>query len=116
VGEVLSLYKLDYVFFLIALSDAASVRSPPLAVQPSFGNFFSRVNDAWIRGYESVKGEEPPLSKVVVVSITGGARDYQVLHCFSPQSVVVLRLGAFWILNLSYGALRFGLECHRWMG
>lgn len=36
------------------------------------------MNNAWIRGYESVKGEDPPLSKVVVVSITGGASDYQV--------------------------------------
>lgn len=51
---------------------------PPLAVQPSFGHFFTRVNNAWIRGYESVKGGEPPLSNVVVVSITGGASDYQV--------------------------------------
>lgn len=59
-----------------------AVRSPPLAVQPSFGHFFTRVNNAWIRGYESVKGSEPPLSKVVVVSITGGARDYQVPHCY----------------------------------
>ncbi len=28
-----------------------SGRSPPLAVQPSFGHFFSRVNDAWIFGF-----------------------------------------------------------------
>jgi len=95
-----NMHQLDKLFFLIAFTDAAPARSPPLAVQPSFGHFFSRVNNAWIRGYESVKGEEAPLSKVVVVSITGGARDYQVLHCYSPQFFNVLGPGAFGILNL----------------
>ncbi|CAK9226433.1 unnamed protein product [Sphagnum troendelagicum] len=58
-------------------------RSPPLAVQPSFGHFFSRVNDAWISGFRPahMKGARwvaPSLSNVVVVSVAGGARDYQV--------------------------------------
>lgn len=70
------------------------VRSPPLAVQPSFGHFFTRVNNAWIRGYESVKGEDPPLSKVVVVSITGGASDYQVPVIVFLLFVILLVLGA----------------------
>jgi glycosylphosphatidylinositol deacylase len=52
-------------------------------VQPSFGRFFSKVNDAWVQGYKSVRSSgghllKPPLSDVVVVSIAGGARDYQV--------------------------------------
>ncbi len=60
-------------------------RSPPLAVQPSFGHFFSRVNDAWISGFRPahMKGARwvaPSLSNVVVVSVAGGARDYQVNH------------------------------------
>jgi glycosylphosphatidylinositol deacylase len=60
-------------------------RSPPLAVQPSFGHFFSRVNDAWISGFRPahMKGAHwvaPSLSNVVVVSVAGGARDYQVSH------------------------------------
>lgn len=68
------------LFSYFYMTDAA--RSPPLAVQPSFGNFFSRVNNAWIRGYESAKESEAPLSKTVVVSITGGAHDYQVSSVF----------------------------------
>uniref|UniRef100_A0A7I4AUK2 GPI inositol-deacylase n=1 Tax=Physcomitrium patens TaxID=3218 RepID=A0A7I4AUK2_PHYPA len=64
-------------------------RSPPLAVQPSFGNFFSRVNNAWIRGYESAKESEAPLSKTVVVSITGGAHDYQVRSRMSSLDGIV---------------------------
>lgn len=57
-----------------------SRRSPPLEVQPSFGRFFSKVNDAWISGFKSgqSKGSKGPLSDVVVVSIAGGTRDYQV--------------------------------------
>ena len=101
---------------------SGAFRSPPLAVQPSFGHFFTRVNNVWIRGYESVKGSEPPLSNVVVVSITGGARDYQVPHYYLPF-VTAYRfclcdqvvLGP--ILNLSYvRSYRFVLECHHWMG
>ena len=58
-------------------------RSPPLEVQPSFGRFFSKVNDAWIDGYKRVWSSggqllKPHLSDVVVVSIAGGVRDYQV--------------------------------------
>jgi glycosylphosphatidylinositol deacylase len=52
-----------------------------MAVQPSFGRFFSQVNAAWVHGYEAVKGRawtKPPLANVVVVSVTGGAHDYQV--------------------------------------
>lgn len=46
-------------------------------MQPSFGRFFSKVNDAWVQGY---KGAKPSLADVVVVSIAGGARDYQVCY------------------------------------
>ncbi|XP_020531199.1 uncharacterized protein LOC18447579 isoform X1 [Amborella trichopoda] len=59
-------------------------QSPPVALQPSLGHFFSRVNHAWRKGYEiqtSRSGRwlsDPLLSNVIVVSITGGIRDYQV--------------------------------------
>lgn len=69
-------------------------RSPPLAVQPSFGRFFTRVNDAWIRGYEPVKGDRSALSNVVVVSITGGARDYQVCQDYRSLVEVMLVVGS----------------------
>ncbi|GAV85514.1 PGAP1 domain-containing protein [Cephalotus follicularis] len=59
-------------------------QSPPLALQPSLGHYFARVNEEWRRGYEVqttraghyVSG--PILSHVVVVSISGGYYDYQV--------------------------------------
>ncbi|KAI5083289.1 hypothetical protein GOP47_0003032 [Adiantum capillus-veneris] len=59
--------------------------SPPVAMQPSLGYYFSRVNRAWRRGYSSSKRpgwrgstSTLSLSHVVVVSILGGSRDYQV--------------------------------------
>ncbi|KAG7024469.1 bst-1, partial [Cucurbita argyrosperma subsp. argyrosperma] len=59
-------------------------RSPPLALQPSLGRYFTRVNQEWRKGYEVQKtrsgyfASDPPLSHVVVVSISGGYNDYQV--------------------------------------
>ncbi|MCO5581420.1 hypothetical protein L7F22_035304 [Adiantum nelumboides] len=59
--------------------------SPPVATQPSLGYYFSRVNRAWRKGYASSKRpgwrgstSTLTLSHVVVVSILGGSRDYQV--------------------------------------
>ncbi|CAI9111514.1 OLC1v1011757C1 [Oldenlandia corymbosa var. corymbosa] len=59
-------------------------QSPPLPLQPSLGRFYASVNDQWRRGYlpqTSQSGHylsEPLLSRVVVVSISGGYNDYQV--------------------------------------
>lgn len=59
-------------------------RSPPLALQPSLGRYFTRVNQEWRKGYEvqitrsGYFASDPLLSHVVVVSISGGYHDYQV--------------------------------------
>ncbi|XP_057982822.1 uncharacterized protein LOC131167837 isoform X2 [Malania oleifera] len=59
-------------------------QSPPVALQPSLGHYFARVNEEWRKGYEvqtSRTGRyvsDPTLSHVVVVSISGGINDYQV--------------------------------------
>ncbi|XP_008466394.1 uncharacterized protein LOC103503813 isoform X2 [Cucumis melo] len=59
-------------------------QSPPLALQPSLGRYFNRVNQEWRKGYEvqltrsGYFASDPPLSHVVVVSISGGYNDYQV--------------------------------------
>lgn len=85
-------------------------RSPPLEVQPSFGRFFSKVNDAWIQGFKSVQTSgghwsKPPLSDVVVVSIAGGARDYQVRSRMASLDGIVpptngLTIGAAGMVNV----------------
>ncbi|KAG5527122.1 hypothetical protein RHGRI_028142 [Rhododendron griersonianum] len=59
-------------------------QSPPVALQPSLGHYYARVNEEWRKGYEvqtSRTGRyasDPPLSRIVVVSISGGIHDYQV--------------------------------------
>ncbi|KAL5057400.1 hypothetical protein RYX36_029004 [Vicia faba] len=59
-------------------------QSPPVALQPSLGHYFARVNSEWREGYEvqtTNTGKfvsSPVLSDVVVVSISGAYNDYQV--------------------------------------
>lgn len=65
-------------------------RSPPIALQPSLGHYFSQVNEKWRKGYEPQTNNagqiisSPKLSHVVIVSVAGGIYDYQVfLFLFS---------------------------------
>ncbi|CAK9161729.1 unnamed protein product [Ilex paraguariensis] len=59
-------------------------QSPPIALQPSLGHYYAYVNREWRKGYEvqtSRTGQyvsDPFLSRVVVVSISGGYHDFQV--------------------------------------
>ncbi|XP_073019053.1 uncharacterized protein [Primulina eburnea] len=57
-------------------------QSPPVALQPSLGHYYSHVNHEWRKGYEVQTSQsgiaDPLLSHVVVVSISGGYNDYQV--------------------------------------
>ncbi|XP_062198955.1 uncharacterized protein LOC133901587 isoform X2 [Phragmites australis] len=53
---------------------------PPIALQPSLGQFFSHVNEEWRKGYRMgvSRASSPKLSNVIVVSVSGGIHDYQV--------------------------------------
>ncbi|XP_022633244.1 GPI inositol-deacylase isoform X1 [Vigna radiata var. radiata] len=59
-------------------------QSPPVALQPSLGYYFARVNSKWREGYKVQTTNtgryvsDPVLSNVVVVSISGAYNDYQV--------------------------------------
>lgn len=63
-----------------------------MALQPSLGHYYARVNEKWRKGYEvqtSRTGRyvsDPPLSRIVVVSISGGIHDYQVFVVFFSVS------------------------------
>ncbi|KAG6557641.1 hypothetical protein Mapa_000922 [Marchantia paleacea] len=84
----------------------------PLPLQPSLGHFFTRVNDAWRKGYETPRtrtgrkrNAEPLLSRVVVVSVFGGTQDYQVRSRFASLEGIVppthgLTIGAPGMLNV----------------
>lgn len=62
-----------------------SSRSPPVALQPSLGHYFTQINEEWREGYQVQTTQagrfvsDPPLSHIVVISISGGYYDYQVL-------------------------------------
>uniref|UniRef100_A0A0D9XBS7 GPI inositol-deacylase n=1 Tax=Leersia perrieri TaxID=77586 RepID=A0A0D9XBS7_9ORYZ len=53
---------------------------PPIALQPSLGQFFSHVNEEWRNGYKTglSRTGSAKLLNVVVVSVAGGIHDYQV--------------------------------------
>lgn len=56
-------------------------QSPPVALQPSLGYYYTSINQKWQEGY-LIQGRSyasyPTLSHVVVISISGGINDYQV--------------------------------------
>ncbi|KNA13999.1 hypothetical protein SOVF_111530 isoform B [Spinacia oleracea] len=59
-------------------------QSPPVALQPSLGYYYTSINQKWKEGYQ-IQGphaqsyaSQPMLSHVVVISISGGINDYQV--------------------------------------
>uniref|UniRef100_A0A5B6ZJW4 GPI inositol-deacylase n=1 Tax=Davidia involucrata TaxID=16924 RepID=A0A5B6ZJW4_DAVIN len=70
-------------------------QSPPVALQPSLGHFYSHINHEWRKGYEVQNSgtghymSGPLLSHVVVVSITGGINDYQVRSKFESLDGIV---------------------------
>lgn len=55
-----------------------------MALQPSYGHCFRRVNHEWRKGCEvpttgaGHDGSDPVFSHGVVISISGGYNDYQV--------------------------------------
>ncbi|PNY05813.1 GPI inositol-deacylase [Trifolium pratense] len=59
-------------------------QSPPVALQPSLGHYFARVNSEWREAYKAQTSNtgrfvsSPALSDVVVVSISGAYNDHQV--------------------------------------
>lgn len=90
--------------------------SPPVATQPSLGYYFSRVNRAWRIGYNPSRSRHrqrksnsmPNLSQVVVVSIMGGPRDYQVRSKMASLDGIIpsthgLTIGAPGMVNVWLG-------------
>jgi len=59
-----------------------------VALQPSLGLYYARVNEEWRKGYEVQNSRtgryayDPPLSRVVVLSISGGIHDFQVFKLY----------------------------------
>lgn len=56
-----------------------------MTLQPSLGSYYAHVNQEWRKGYEVHTSQSghyisgPKLEHIVVVSISGGINDFQVL-------------------------------------
>ncbi|KAJ6847690.1 uncharacterized protein M6B38_276300 [Iris pallida] len=78
-------------------------QSPPVALQPSLGNYFSRINGEWRKGYEmqiTHAGHifsNPALSRVIVISVSGGVNDFQVRSKLASLDGVVPSTHGFMI-------------------
>ncbi|XP_030447515.2 GPI inositol-deacylase isoform X1 [Syzygium oleosum] len=91
-------------------------QSPPLALQPSLGHYFARVNEEWRKGYEVQTNQaghqvsDHALSKVVVVSITGGINDYQVRSKLESLQGIVPSTHGFMITSTSMKNVWLSME------
>ncbi|KAJ4979237.1 hypothetical protein NE237_010017 [Protea cynaroides] len=91
-------------------------QSPPVALQPSLGQYFEHVNEEWRKGYEvhttnaGLRVSEPPLSHVVVVSISGGIRDYQVRSKLESLDGLVPPTHGFMVVSSSMKNVWLSME------
>ncbi|XP_042446725.1 uncharacterized protein LOC122031693 isoform X1 [Zingiber officinale] len=78
-------------------------QSPPIALQPSLGHYFSQVNEKWRKGYEPQTNNggqiisSPKLSHVVIVSVAGGIYDYQIRSKLASLEGIVPSTNGFTI-------------------
>ncbi|XP_059670022.1 uncharacterized protein LOC132315691 [Cornus florida] len=91
-------------------------QSPPVALQPSLGHYYSHVNQEWRKGYEvqpSRTGHyvsDPLLSPVVVISISGGTNDYQVRSKLESLDGIVPPTHGFMISSTSMKNVWLSME------
>lgn len=80
-------------------------QSPPIALQPSLGHYYKYINQEWKKGYES-----QTLSRVVVVSISGGANDYQVRSKLESVDGIVPSTHGFMISSMGMKNVWLSME------
>ncbi|KAI9120798.1 hypothetical protein K1719_007831 [Acacia pycnantha] len=100
----------------IILTLSTPHQSPPLALQPSLGYYFQRVNQEWREGYKvqtSNTGRyvsDPLLSHVVVVSISGAYNDYQVRSKLTSLDNIVPPTRGFMVSSTSMRNVWLSME------
>ncbi|KAL3526340.1 hypothetical protein ACH5RR_010996 [Cinchona calisaya] len=91
-------------------------QSPPLALQPSLGNYYASVNSEWRKGYMTQTSQsgnylsDPLLGNVVVVSISGGYNDYQVRSKLESLDGIVPPTHGFMISSTSMKNVWLSME------
>lgn len=80
-------------------------QSPPIALQPSLGHYYEYINQEWKKGYEA-----QTLSRVIVVSISGGANDYQVRSKLESVDGIVPSTHGFMISSMGMKNVWLSME------
>ncbi|XP_071697874.1 uncharacterized protein [Rutidosis leptorrhynchoides] len=74
---------------------------PPLALQPSLGHYYEYINHEWRKGYEVQNARtSPQLSRVIVISISGGGNDYQIRSKLESVDGIVPSTHGFMISSM----------------
>ncbi|XP_076883428.1 uncharacterized protein LOC143532200 isoform X1 [Bidens hawaiensis] len=83
------------------LTLAAPHQSPPIALQPSLGHYYESINQKWRKGYEvQTSRTAPQLSRVIVISISGGSNDHQIRTKLESVDGIVPSTNGFMISSM----------------
>lgn len=91
-------------------------QSPPVALQPSLGHYYEYINKEWRKGYEvqtsrtGAHSTSHQLSRVVVVSISGGGNDYQVRSKLESVDGIVPSTHGFMISSMGMKNVWLSME------
>ncbi|KAK9079209.1 hypothetical protein SSX86_000879 [Deinandra increscens subsp. villosa] len=98
------------------LTLSAPHQSPPVALQPSLGHYYEYVNQAWRKGYEvqtsrsGTHTSSPRLSRVTVISISGGSNDYQIRSKLESLDGIVPTTHGFMISSMGVKNVWLSME------
>ncbi|KAI3706527.1 hypothetical protein L6452_24330 [Arctium lappa] len=91
-------------------------QSPPVALQPSLGHYYEYINKEWRKGYEvqtsrtGAHSSSHQLSRVIVVSISGGGNDYQVRSKLESVDGIVPSTHGFMISSMGMKNVWLSME------
>ncbi|KAJ0480624.1 putative GPI inositol-deacylase PGAP1, alpha/Beta hydrolase [Helianthus annuus] len=93
------------------LTLSAPHQSPPLALQPSLGHYFEYINQEWRKGYEVQNSRTgAQLSRVIVISISGGGNDYQIRSRLESLDGIVPTTHGFMISSMGVKNVWLSME------
>ncbi|KAJ0778195.1 putative GPI inositol-deacylase PGAP1, alpha/Beta hydrolase [Helianthus annuus] len=93
------------------LTLSAPHQSPPLALQPSLGHYYEYINQKWRKGYEvQTSRAVPQLSRVIVISISGGGNDYQIRTKLESVDGIVPSTNGFMISSMGVKNVWLSME------
>nr|GEW49285.1 putative GPI inositol-deacylase PGAP1-like, alpha/beta hydrolase fold protein [Tanacetum cinerariifolium] len=91
-------------------------QSPPVALQPSLGHYYEYINQQWRKGYEvqtfrtGTHLSSAQLSRVIVISISGGGNDYQVRSKLESIDGIVPSTHGFMISSMGMKNVWLSME------